>query len=167
ELIAMPSSRKWTGLRFAIADDAGHDQIWIVESGPIGMRQRVTQLTTLMDRPRRLGCHMARDASGKAELLEQAPDPVLVLRDVRVNLGIGALQIRMCHERRTAVTRADDIDHVEVMTLDDPIEVNIEKIESGSRAPMANQPRLNMLAFEGFFKERVIKKIDLTHRQIV
>jgi hypothetical protein len=32
---------------------------------------------------------------------------------------------------------------------------------------MANQPRLNMLAFKRFLKKGVIKKIDLTHRQIV
>jgi hypothetical protein len=110
---------------------------------------------------------MARDASRETELLEQALHPFLVLRDVRIDLGIGALQIRVRYECRTAVTRADDVDHVEVLALDDSIEVNVEEIEPGSRAPMANQPRLNMLAFKRFLKKGVIKKIDLTHRQIV
>jgi hypothetical protein len=110
---------------------------------------------------------MARDASRETELLEQALHPFPILRDVWENLAVGALQIRMRHERRTAVTRPDDVDHVEVLALDDSIEVNVEEIEPGSRAPMANQPRLNMLAFKRFLKKGVIKKIDLTHRQIV
>src|SRR4029077_13781353 len=48
KFVAMPAGRQWTGLRFAIADDAGHDQTRIVESGPISMRQGVSHLSTFM-----------------------------------------------------------------------------------------------------------------------
>ena len=49
KFVAMPSGRQRTGLRFAIANDAGDDQIRIVEGGPVGMRQRVSQLSAFMD----------------------------------------------------------------------------------------------------------------------
>ena len=43
----------------AIADDAGHDQIRIVENCAKGMAQRITQLTPFVDRARTLRRRMA------------------------------------------------------------------------------------------------------------
>ena len=34
-----------------------------------------------------------------------------------------------------------DIDDIEVASLDDPIEMSIDEIESGSRSPVAQQPQ--------------------------
>ena len=116
KLVGVPSGGQRAGLRLAVADHAGDDQIGVVERGAVGMRQGVAQLAAFMNRTRRLRRDMAGDAAGKAELLEQAPHPFLVLRNVRVNLAIGALHISVSHQGRTAVSRPDDVDHVQVLS---------------------------------------------------
>ena len=54
KLVGMPCGGQWSGLGFAVADDAGDDQLRIVERGPEGMADRITQLAPLMNRSRRL-----------------------------------------------------------------------------------------------------------------
>jgi hypothetical protein len=61
--------------RFTIADDAGDDQIGIVERRPEGMAERVPQLATFVNRPRRRRRNMAGNPAGKRELLEQLFSP--------------------------------------------------------------------------------------------
>jgi hypothetical protein len=48
----MPGSGEGTRFRLAIADDAGDDEIGIVERCSEGMTERVAQLAALMDRAR-------------------------------------------------------------------------------------------------------------------
>ena len=49
ELIGMPARRQRSSLRLAIADNAGHDQIRIIESGSIGVRKGVAELTAFVN----------------------------------------------------------------------------------------------------------------------
>ena len=65
----MPGGGQRAGLGFAVADDAGDDQVRIVERGPEGMADRITQLAALMNRPRRLRRNVAGNPSGEGELL--------------------------------------------------------------------------------------------------
>jgi hypothetical protein len=81
-----------------------------------------------MDRSRRFGCGVARDAAGKAELLEQPPHPVLVPRDVRVNLAVGAFEPGVGDHSGTAMARAADVDDVEAARFDHAIEMRVDKI---------------------------------------
>src|SRR6516165_5540122 len=41
EFVGMPARRKWSGLRFAIADHTGDDQTGVIKGSPIGMRKRI------------------------------------------------------------------------------------------------------------------------------
>jgi hypothetical protein len=70
ELVGVPAGGKGAGLRFAIADDACHDQVWIVERRTERVRQRVSQFTAFVDRTRRLWSNVTRDAAGERELRE-------------------------------------------------------------------------------------------------
>src|SRR5262249_48359390 len=72
ELVGMPAPRQRPSLRFAVADHTRNNQIRIVESGSVGMRERVAKFTALVNRAGRLRRHMARDAARKRELGEQA-----------------------------------------------------------------------------------------------
>jgi len=47
----VPRGRQRTRLGLAVTDDAGDDEIGIVERGPEGMAERVPELATFMDRP--------------------------------------------------------------------------------------------------------------------
>ena len=51
KLVGLPGGRQRTRFRFAVADDAGDDQIGIVERGPEGMAERISQLAAFVNRP--------------------------------------------------------------------------------------------------------------------
>ena len=167
ELVAVPPGGERARLGFAVADDAGDDQVRVVEGGSIGVAQGIAELPALVDAARSLRRHVARDAAGEAELLEQPLHPFRVLADVRVHLAVGALQIGVRDQRRPAVPRADDVDHVQVIALDDPIQMHAQHVEPRRRPPVAQQPRLDVLALQRFSQERVVEQIDLPDRQVV
>src|SRR5262245_60960605 len=70
ELVAVPASGQRAGLRLAVTDDAGNDQVRVVEGGAEGVAQRVTEFTAFVDAAGRFRGDVAGDAAGKAELLE-------------------------------------------------------------------------------------------------
>ena len=51
KLVGLPCGRQGAGFRFTVADDAGDDQIGIVERGPEGMAERISQLAAFVNRP--------------------------------------------------------------------------------------------------------------------
>ena len=167
ELVAVPAGGERAGLRLAVADDAGDDQVRIVERRPVGVAQGVPELAPLVDAARRLRGDVAGDAAGEAELLEQLLHPLGVLADVRIDLAVGAFEVGVGHQRRAAVPRADDVDHVQVIALDDPIEVHAEHVQARRRAPVAEQPRLDVLPLERLLQQRVVEQVDLPDRQVV
>src|ERR1035441_10903909 len=50
KLVGMPRRGQWSGFRLPIADDAGHDEIGIVEHCPERMAERITQFAAFVDR---------------------------------------------------------------------------------------------------------------------
>ena len=167
ELVRVPARRQRPGLRLAVADDAGDDQVGIVEGGAVGVRQRIAELAALVDRPGRLRRHVARDAAGKGELGEEPLHARLVLRDVRIDLAVGAFEIGVGDQRRPAVAGTGDVDHVEVVLPDHPVQVHVDEVQARRRAPVAEQPRLDVLAGERLLQQRVVVEIDLADRQVV
>ena len=167
ELVAVPAGRQRPGLRLSIADHAGDHEVRVVEGRAIGMAERIAELASLMDAARRLGRHVAGNPAGEAELLEQPPHAVGVLADVRVDLAVGAFEIGVGDQRRPAVARPDHVDHVEIVALDDPVEVDIEHVQPGRGSPVPEQPRLDVLALQRLLQERVVEQVDLAHGQVV
>src|SRR5665213_798471 len=92
------------------------------------MAERIAELSTFMNRSGRRGCDMAGNASGKGELLEQLFETRFVLRDIGVNFTPGAFQIDVAHDCRTAMSGTGDIEHVEIIFLDDPVEMHIDEV---------------------------------------
>jgi hypothetical protein len=104
---------------------------------------------------------VARDAAGKAELLEEALNPLRILRHCVVVLGVRAFEIGVGDEPRSTVARAREIDHVEVVRLDHAVQVRVDEIQPRRRAPVAEQPRLDVRAFEALRQQRVVEQVDL------
>jgi hypothetical protein len=98
--------------RFAVADDAGDDQIGIVERSSEGVAERVPQFSAFVNRSRCCRRNVAGNASGKRELLEQLFQPGFVLGDVRIDIAPAAFEVNVAHNRRAAVTGARDVEHV-------------------------------------------------------
>ena len=167
ELVGLPRGRQGTRLRLAIADHAGDDQLRIVERGPESMAERIAELPAFMDRARRGRRDMAGDAARKGELLEQPLHPGLVLADVRVDLAVAALEIGVADQRRPAVAGAGNIEHVEVVFLDDPVQMHIDEVLAGRRAPVADHQGLDMGERQRLAQQWVVVQVDLSDRQIV
>ncbi len=49
ELVGMPARCQRSGLRFAVADDTGHDQIGVVEGRSVGMREGVAEFAAFVN----------------------------------------------------------------------------------------------------------------------
>jgi hypothetical protein len=65
------------------------------------------------------------------------------------------------------MARPDDIHHVQIIFLDQAIQVNIEKVEARRCTPMAQEAWLDMLEFKRLLQQRVVLKVDLSHREVV
>lgn len=62
---------------FAVTDHAGCNQIWVVHDGAKGHGESVTQLSTLVDRPRRFGVDVTASSQScrKTRRLRQNDQP--------------------------------------------------------------------------------------------
>ena len=109
------------------------------------MREDVAELTPLVDRPRRRDAHVAGNAAGRRELAEQVLHALRVLRDAGVDLRVGPFEIDVGHEGGTAVARPGQVDHARVVLGDEPVQVHVDEGEAGRGAPVAEQPRLDVL----------------------
>src|SRR5215510_4444618 len=121
EFVGMPARRQRSSFRLAVADDAGDDEIRVVERRSVGVRDGIAELAALVYRTGRLRRHVARDATGERELGEQALQPLLVARDVRINLTVGSLEVGIRDQAGPAMPRAGNVYHVEVVLLDQPV----------------------------------------------
>src|SRR5215469_3188836 len=163
----MPARRKRSCFCFAVANHASDDELGVVERGAVGMGKTVAELSAFIDRARRLRRDVARNPARKRELSEQSLHSPLVLRYVRVDLAVRALEVGVRHQTRTAVAWPGDKDHVEVVLLDDAIEMDVDEVEPWRRAPVAEQPWLDVLEPQRLPQQRIIVEIDLPYREIV
>ena len=145
ELVRVPARRQRAGLGLAVADHARREQVGVVEHRAVRVGERVAELAALVDRAGRLGRDVARDAARERELAEQPPHALRVTRDVGVDLAVGALEPRARDEARAAVAGAGDVDRAQVVLADRAVEVRVDEVQPGRRAPVAEQPRLDVL----------------------
>ena len=167
ELVRVPGGRERTGLCLAVADDAGDDQIRIVEGHAVGVRQAVAELSPLVNRPRGLRRHVAADVAGEGELLEELSETLDVLALVRIDLRIRAFEVGRPEHARRAVAGARHEDHVEIVADDHPVQVHPDEREGGARPPVAEQPVLHVLRAQRFAQQRIVLEIDHPDRQVI
>src|SRR3712207_1701122 len=98
-----------------------------------------------MDRAGQVRRNMAGHAARRREPAKQEPHPGDILRDVVMHLGVAALKIGVGVARRSTMSGSGDADQIGVELRDQAVEVDIDEVESSRRAPMAEQPRLNLI----------------------
>ena len=167
ELVAMPGGGQGAGLGLAVAHHAGGDQVGIVRHGAEGVGQGIAQLAALMDGAGSLRRHMAGDAAGEGEALEQLLHAVLVPGDVGIDLGIAAVQPVLGHHGVAAVAGAGEIDHVQVAALDDPVQMGIDEVLARAGAPVAHDGLLEVALAQRTLQQRVIQQIQLACGQVI
>ena len=84
-----------------------------------------------------------------------------------VHFAVRAFQICVGHDPWTAVARARDVDHVQIVRVDDAVQMGVDEVQPGRRAPVAEQARFDVRQGQPFPQQRIVVQIDLTHRQIV
>ena len=167
KLVGLPGGRQRARFGLAVADDAGDDQPRIVERGAEGVAQRISEFPALVDGTGRRRRDMARNAARKGELLEEPFHPGFVLADVGINLAVAALEIGVGDQRRAAVAGAGDVDHVEIILLDDPVQVDIDEVLAWRRAPVPDHQRLHVRERQRLAQQRVRVEVDLPDRQVI
>src|SRR6202050_5984809 len=99
------------------------------------MRQRISKLAALVDRTGNVRTRMTGNSAWRRELPKQNPQPFTVLRDFRIDLGVGAFQVCLRDDRGTAMPGTRDIKHVGVVFLDQAIEMHPDQILSRRSSP--------------------------------
>src|SRR6201982_937293 len=99
---------------------------------------------------------MARDTAREGELSEQTLHALFVGGNVRIDLTVGPLEVVVRDKTGTAMPGAGDVDHVEVVLLDHPVQVNVDEVQAGRRSPVAEKPRLDVILCERLLKQRVV-----------
>jgi hypothetical protein len=167
KLVRVPARGQGPGLRLAVPDDAADDEVGVVERRSVGVRQRVPELASLVDRPGRLRSHVGGDPAGEGELPEEPAQPLLVVADLRVHLGVCPLEVGVGDRRRASVAGAHHIDGVQIPLADHPVQMRVHEVQPGSRSPVADQAWLHVRGLQGLTQEWVVEQVDLAHRQIV
>ena len=88
KLVGMPAGGQGADFRFAVTDDAGDYQVWIVKGGAVGMEQGIAQFAALMDRAGRFRRHVTGNSVRPGELAEEPLQSVAAALNRRVALGV-------------------------------------------------------------------------------
>ena len=155
EFVGLPGGRQRARFGLAVADDAGDDEARIVERGAEGVAQRISEFAALVDGAGRRRGHMARNTARKRELLEQPFHPGFVLTDVGIDFAVAALEIGVADQRRSAMTGTGDVDHVEIIQSDRPVQMDVDEILPRRRSPMAYDQRLDMRQRQRLAQQRI------------
>ena len=99
--------------------------------------------------------------------MKELPQPGLILADVGIDLAVSALEIGVAHDGRAAVPGAGNVNHVEVVFLDDPVQVHVNEVLPGRRAPVSQQHVLHVRERQRPLQQRIVVEINLADRQIV
>ena len=62
---------------------------------------------------------------------------------------------------------AGDENGVQIVRFDRAVDVRVDEVETGRRAPVAEQPRLDVLGAQRLAQQGVVEQVDLTDGEIV
>src|SRR5208337_842831 len=110
---------------------------------------------------------MAGNPAGKRELREQLLEPGFVLADVWINLAPRAFEVNVGHNCRAPVTGTGDVEHIQVILLDDPVQVHVNEVLARRRAPVSDHQRLHVRQLQRLSKQGVVVEIDLADGQVI
>src|SRR5215208_1100328 len=131
EAYALPGALQGSGLGLAVTDDRGDEEVRVIEGRAEGVREDVAELAALVDRAGGGHADVTRHTAGRRELPEEPLHSRCVLRDLRVDLGVGAFQVDVRQDGRAAVPGASQVDGLGVTLLDQAVEVDVDKAETG------------------------------------
>ena len=167
EAVAVPGRGRRPGLGLAVADDARHEQVRVVHRRPERGRQRIAELAAFVDRARRTGRQVAREAARPRERADEPLDARRVARHVRIELLERPVEVVVGEVRRGAVARTRHQQDSSLAFVHEPVEVGVDEVDRGRRAPVPEQTRLDVVGAEWLAQQRVRLQVDLGGREEV
>ncbi len=110
---------------------------------------------------------MAWNSAGKRKLQKEFLQPGFILAYVGIDLAVGALEVSVSHDGRAAVAGAGDVDHVEVVFHDDPVQMHVNEVLPGGRAPMSQQHVLHIRERQRSLQQWIVVEINLPDCEVV
>ena len=167
ELIALPGGGKRAGLRLAVTNGNSGNQIRIIEYSSECMRNGIAELTALVDGAGSLRCAVRRNAARERELLEQLLHSVNILRDVRIDLAVGAVKVIIGNIEVSAMSGTGKKDQVQIVSLNGTVQMYKYKVLSGNGSPVSDNFLLHHIHGQRLLKKRVVQKIQLACRKVI
>ncbi|MNW51700.1 hypothetical protein D3C74_291920 [compost metagenome] len=167
EPVGEPRSRKRSGFGFPVAYDDRRNEVRVVQNRACAMRKRIPQFPAFMNRPRRLRCCVGSNPAREGKLLEQLLHPLKILRNFRIDFRVAAIQVRVRYHHLPAVTRSFDVEHIQIIFADDPVQVGVNEVLARNRAPVPDRLDLHIRILQRFQQQRVVLQVQLPHRDIV
>ena len=65
------------------------------------------------------------------------------------------------------MTGTNDVHHVQIVLFNQPVKMDIEKVQSRCRAPMPEQARFDMFEPERGFEQRIVLQINLPDGEVI
>src|SRR5579863_6144141 len=93
KFVDVPGSRQWAGLRLAVANYRGHDQLWVVECCATSVGEHIAEFAAFVDRSRSFRSAMTADAPWKGKLPKEFAQSVRILTLLWIHLGVCAFEI--------------------------------------------------------------------------
>lgn len=167
EFVRMPGGRKRTSLCLPIAYRDCDDEIGIIECCSVRVRDGVTKFAAFVDGTGVLRCAVRTYASRKRKLPEEFEHARFVAALIRINLGVVAFEITVGQRSWRAMPGTGNINDIQIILLDEPIQVDPNQGLARIGAPMTQEPILDVLRLQRLAEKRVPAKINHAHRQIV
>src|ERR1700758_4424883 len=124
------------------------------------MRQAIAEFTTLVNGARCLRRAVTPDSARERELTEEMAEPLFVFGTFRVDFGIGSFQVRVRKNCRGSMSGAGKEDHVQIVFLDQPVEMQIDEAQAGVRPPVPEQPNLCVLRRKWSSQKRIVPQVN-------
>ena len=167
ELVGLPGGGQRAGLGFTVAHHHGGDQVGVVQHSAEAVGDGIAQLAALVDGAGSLGSAMAGYAAGEGELLEHLLHALFVAADVGINLAVASIQVGVGNEEVAAMSGTGKEDHIQIITLDGAVAVDIDKVLSRHSAPVAHDLLLDLVHGQGLPQHGVVQQVQLPSGQVV
>src|SRR6185312_8324326 len=120
-----------------------------------------------MDGTRRLRCAVTADTSRKRELFKEPAHALCILRFVGIDLRVCSFEIGVREGRRGSVPGARNVDHVQIVFFDQPVQVDPNETLTWVRSPMPDQTLLEVLHLEWVPEQWVVAQIEHAKGEII
>ena len=60
-----------------------------------------------------------------------------------------------------------NVNHVQIVLLDQTVEMHIDEVQTRRRAPMAEQSRFDVFKFQRLTQQRIVVQVNLPDRKII